>query len=178
MRVFDLFSGTGGATAAFRARGHDVVTLDIYPVLRPDILADIRALPIRGPCDLMWASPPCKGASQTSMPWLRHFGKAPPAEWWDLVYATCAAIAKLNPRWWVLENVRGAVRWIGPPRKKAGAYYLWGEFPLFDPGPVPTKNEEGLSKKTRERERARIPYCISMSLCLACEAALLGKGRH
>lgn len=38
MRVLDLFSGLGGWSAAFRDRGHEVITLDIEPKFKPDIV--------------------------------------------------------------------------------------------------------------------------------------------
>ena len=41
MRILELFSGTGSIAKVARARGHEVVTLDICPRHRPTICRNI-----------------------------------------------------------------------------------------------------------------------------------------
>lgn len=57
--ALDLFSGSGAATAAFRAADWHVVTLDSDRRRQPAILADVSRLPLKGSVDFLWASPPC-----------------------------------------------------------------------------------------------------------------------
>jgi site-specific DNA-cytosine methylase len=161
--MLDLYSGLGGASAVMRERGWFVVTVELEPSLRPDVVADVRYLPIRGQWDLIWASPPCTEFSRESMPWCRT-GSAPDL---SLVLAAKAAIAELRPRWWVIENVRGAQPWLGPARWIRNPVYLWGQFPSFDCRVEFWK--EKLSSKRRQ-ERAKMPRALSEALAIACES--------
>lgn len=108
--MLDLFAGLGGASQAMRSRGWSVTTVEIDPKFRPDVVGDVARLPIRGQFDLVWASPPCTEFSRESMPWCRT-GNTPDM---SLVLAAKAAIDELRPRWWVIENVRGASRYLTP----------------------------------------------------------------
>lgn len=126
MRMLDLFAGTGGASQVMRERGWQVVSVELEPHHRPDIVADVRALPIRGHFDLLWASPPCTEFSRESMPWCRT-GVAPTLDLWN---ATRRAIEELSPTWWIIENVRGAITHVGPHTFRYGSFYLWTNLPL------------------------------------------------
>ena len=60
--LLELFSGTGSIGRAFRARGWNVVSVDIDETTNPTIQKDVlelspEDLPDR--VDLIWASPPC-----------------------------------------------------------------------------------------------------------------------
>ena len=170
MLMLDLFSGLGGASQAMKDRGWHVVRVDNDPSLRPDIVADIREWSWDGlRPDLIWASPPCEEFSREFMPW-RRTGEEPDL---SLVLAAKHIIDECQPRFWVIENVKGAVRWLnsilGPPRLVIGPYFLWGFFP--DIGDVDTSEfprKERMSSRCR-RERAKIPYSLSQAFALACE---------
>ena len=175
MRVIDLCSGMGGATRAFRDRGHTVITVDIDPGFNPDIVADVRKLsaddfPFMP--DFIWASPPCEEFSRMSMPWLNKPRLVPDM---SIVLACVRLINELKPRYWVIENVRGAVPYfhpyLGPPIKRCGPYYLWGKFPIFDVRI--TKRKQNLSG-LNPAKRAEIPYTLSLALCLAIEREIRG----
>lgn len=151
----DLYSGTGGATAAFRGSPEwSVVCLDISAEMRPDVVADIRQLPIRR-ADFLWASPPCQEFSQANpgrpaAPSLEHF------------QAVFEAVRLLRPRFWVLENVRGAIPFLGIPVQKIGPWCLWGYFP-----PVKVTTALHSHRKSRfrtSRERAAIPAALSLAV--------------
>ena len=129
MFMVDLFSGRGGASKVMRERGWRVLTVDIDPSFRPDVVADIRKLPLRlgARPDLLWASPPCTEFSRKSMPpsW---FPDAPEPDL-SCIEATWAAVHALRPKFWIMENVRGAIPYLGRPRLFVQPIALWGEFP-------------------------------------------------
>ena len=168
--MLDLFSGTGGASSAMRERGWRVVRVELDRSHRPDVVGDVARLPIRGQFDLIWASPPCTEYSRSILPWIK--GPAPDRSLWQ---AARDAIALLRPRWWVIENVRGASKWWGSPVRTYGPIFLWGDFPDFDAVVPPFK--ERLSGKDVAK-RAATPRQVSLALALACEreAALLPMG--
>jgi site-specific DNA-cytosine methylase len=162
--MLDLFSGLGGARWAMRERGWRVVTIEIDAKYRPDVVGDVARLPVRGQFDLVWASPPCTEYSRESMPWSRT-GASPSYDLWK---AAEAAIESLSPRWWVIENVRGAVRYHGQPARRYGPVFLWGRFPPLEASVKPWK--ERLSSKQAAR-RAEIPRVLSLALARSCETA-------
>jgi site-specific DNA-cytosine methylase len=170
MKVLDLFSGLGGFSQAFKDRGHEVTRVDIAPEFAPDICADVMTLETEGSYDVVLASPPCTEFSKDSMPWCHD--AAPDVA---LLKRTIEIIEEIAPEFWVIENVRGAVRWFAPvlgkPVRHIGSRYLWGEFPMFDARPGygkwrlwPSPNRTAL--------RSKIPYSLSLNLCVACERAL------
>ncbi len=170
MLMLDLCAGLGGASAEMKRMGWDVITLDYDPAFGCDITADVRTWQYSGPRpDLIWASPPCDEFARESMPWSRT-GNVPSM---DLVMACKRIIDEVQPRFWIVENVRGAVPQFsdlfGKWRYHAGAFYLWGHFPL--PGIVDTsrwKKKESYSS-TRRAERAVIPVSLSRAVALAIE---------
>ena len=170
MLMLDLCSGLGGAFAAMRDRGWSVVTVDIDPQFEPDIVADVRDWMWDGRCpDLIWASPPCVEFSREFMPWSKT-GKRPDM---SIVLACKRIIDEVSPRFWVIENVKGAVYWfkpiLGRPRTIIGPFYLWGFFP--DPGRIKLRYRHKESRSSQARaERAKIPYVISYNLAVAIES--------
>ncbi len=165
--MLDLFAGTGGASLAFRQAGWEVVTVDNDPERRPDVLADIREWTWEGERpELVWASPPCDEFSRMAMPWCR--AKGPPEPSLELVEAALRVVRETRPRYWVLENVRGALPYIspllGPPRVIAGPFHLWGYFPPFRLAVAPFK--ERLNSQ-RRASRAAVPPSLSAALLAA-----------
>lgn len=149
----DLFCGRGGWSKALVAAGFQVVGVDVlpqphYPVgaHATFVQADVRStrshelrLP-RRPYAVV-ASPPCQPFSTA-----RPSREAPPIpEGYELVAHGLRLIAELRPRWWCVENVRGAWRWweplLGDPDLKDPPYYLWGRLPdaMRPQGPYPSK---------------------------------------
>lgn len=172
MRMLDLFSGLGGASAAMRERGWEVVTVDVEPRFNCTYTADLRTWEPAGLglFDLVWASPPCQEFSRWGMPWLR--AKNPPPPSLELVEAARRIIRQVEPDWWVVENVRGASGFLRPilgePRMY-GAALLWGRFP--DLGRVVVEPHKERLSSTQRAERSKIPYPISHALAVACERA-------
>ncbi len=171
LSMLDLGSGLGGASQAMVDRGWKVTRIDIEPAFRPSIVADYRALPLRPEYrpDLVWASPVCTEFARESMPWCKT-GKDPSL---DLVLAAKAAIDAIKPRWWVIENVRGARAffepYLGRPTLRIGAAYLWGRFPLVMGVKVNPHKERLGPSPDRRALRSKIPYAISLALAEACE---------
>jgi len=173
LHMLDLFSGLGGASAAMRDRGWVVTTVDADPRFLPTIVADMKRFrwASRRPIDLLWASPPCVEFSRESMPWCRT-GRAPSM---DLLEATLRVVRQVRPRFWIVENVRGAIRHFEPYLGKyfghAGPVFLWGCPPPALALPHVEPYKERLSSAQRA-ERARIPYGISVAVAVAVEAAV------
>ena len=166
MTVLDLFCGLGGFSRAFRDRGHSVIGVDIVPPAT--ILADAKALPLRNfRPDVILASPPCTEFSREDMPWHRT-GNPPDM---SLVDAAFKAIKDLAPRWWVIENTRGAVKHFPIPyTHKAGSRYLWTNLPLLDFDEAKCYGKWRLPPtKDRAWLRSEIPYTLSLGLCRAME---------
>ena len=178
MRVLDLCCGRKSATGAFQKAGHEVVTVDINPKFNPDICADINELHLESPgdYDFIWASPVCTDYTKANLPasWKCNGGKHTPPDM--CLFLNCYRIIRyLNPRWWVIENVRGSIPYfrlvLGEPVKRVGSRVLWGEFPIFD-----TSAKYGKWKLSptpdRAEIRSEIPAGISKALCMACEGDL------
>ncbi len=176
--MLDLFSGLGGASRVFKARGWDVVRVELEErfntLFDPAIVADVTTLDPTGlgKFDLVWASPPCQEFSKFGMP---MFYPDPPEPSLECVNAVKRIVDILRPRFWVLENVRSAQRWLGPARQHAGSFYLWGDFPLMEDPPRCVKGIKHYHRGTYVRDaakRAEIPLALSLAMCQAVEKEL------
>lgn len=168
--MWDICCGLKGASAAMAQAGWKIYTLDLDAGFKPDACADVRSWngwkdwPVP---DLLWCSPPCTEFAREFMPWCRT-GVAPDL---SIVQACKRIIDQVKPRYWVIENVKGAVKWfepiLGRPAYVSNPYYLWGSFP--DIGHIRlTSHKEHLSSSA-EAERAKIPYKLSIGLMRAIE---------
>jgi hypothetical protein len=139
--AYDLFCGLGGWTLGLLAEGYHVVGFDIEP--QPEYPGEFRqrdCATIHGSeladADLIVASPPCQGYSYQAMPWKRAKVLPPPD---NLLFEACfriqreasEAAGRYIPL--VVENVRGAQRWVGRAAWHFGSYYLWGDVPALMP---------------------------------------------
>ena len=175
MLFLDLFSGLKGASHSAIVRGWDVITVDINPKFNPSILADINNWHWNG-CHvkILWASPPCDEFTLYSLPqsWKCHKGKPKKIPDISLIIKVKELIEEINPDYYIIENVIGAVPFIDPIfghyKKHVGSRYLWGEFPIFD-----TSHKYGKWKlspgENRKSIRAEIPKSLSKALVLAAE---------
>lgn len=138
--VIDLFCGLGGWAEGFLAEGYDVVGFDIekrpYPAQL--VLQDVLTLDGAQFKDaaVIVASPPCQAYSYRAMPWKRAKALPPPD---NTLFEACFRIQKEASEAagrhipLVVENVRGAVKWVGPAQGKFGSFYLWGDVPALLP---------------------------------------------
>lgn len=153
--AIDLFCGLGGWTEGLLAAGFDVVGFDIErheygPHRYPAQLVIQDVLTLDGAqfrnADLIVASPPCQAYSYMAMPWScskamirEHEASAEKrAELTRLFDAcfriqreACAAAGRHIPL--IVENVRGAQKWVGRSRWNYGSFHLWGDVPALMP---------------------------------------------
>ena len=154
LRIADLCSGTGAATAPFFERGHDV---DRFELPRDICLEAFTP----GQYDFVWASPPCTEYSRLSMPW--H-----PIEAVDVgLWCECLRlIGETEPRYWVLENARGA-QYIWGKTRHCGSFYMWGVMPAWPQGDY----RKDYAHVRNPKERARIPRGLAVQVADIVERA-------
>lgn len=161
--AIDLFCGLGGWTDGLLAEDYEVVGFDIerheygehcYPAQL--VLQDVRTL--HGgqfkSATLIVASPPCQAYSYRAMPWKRAKALPPPD---NTLFEACfriqreasAAAGRRIPL--VVENVRGAQKWVGRARWNFGSFYLWGDVPALMPQIRPNAKVPGLDWNDRTR---------------------------
>ncbi len=173
--MLDLFAGRGGASSAMQSRPDrwDVIRVELDERFAAEH-RDVRTYQHDGrPVDLLWASPPCTEFSRESMPWCKT-GNAPDL---GLVWAAKLLIERIRPRWWVIENVRGAPRWLTPALGRpvvVGSLRLWGTFPAF----LASKHTHYKTKISGLRPdlRSMVPGTISTALADACERDVNWQG--
>lgn len=175
--ALDLFAGTGSATAPFRDAGWDVVRVELDAAHEAEYHQDVRTFSWAGrrPA-LVWASPPCEEFARGSMPWTRK--RLPPgwAPSLELVRAALRVVEECRPDYFVIENSKGATRWLRPLLGEPlclGPVRLFGRFPRFRlrlPG-----WKRHLSGR-QVRERATMPYAIGDGLRRAIESSFFWQG--
>ena len=143
--MIDLFCGLGGWASGGIAEGYDPIGFDIERHVYGDhhypaqlVLQDVLTLHGSQFIDaaLIVASPPCQGYSYRAMPWSRAKALPPPDNslfeaCFRIQAEACEAAGRHIPM--VVENVRGAQKWVGRARWSYGSYYLWGDVPALMP---------------------------------------------
>lgn len=177
MLWLDLCAGLGGSSQPALDRGWRVIRVDIDPRFKPDIVADIRRLPLKPfDIDVLWASPPCTEFSKAGMPasWACN-RKAPSQPDIELTMACYRAMQYLKPRYWIIENVSAARKYLtpylGPLYSRVAGHVFWGRCPSLLPDTAGHKWRLPPSPD-RAALRARIPYEIGEAICIAVERRL------
>lgn len=155
--AIDLFCGLGGWTDGLLAEGYDVIGFDIiqhvygehrYPAQL--VIQDVTTL--HGSqfrkADLIVASPPCQKYSYMAMPWTLAKAQAAAIRadtsgamleelnrlfnaCFRIQQEACEAAGRHIPM--LVENVRGAIPWVGRSRWNFGSFHLWGDVPALMP---------------------------------------------
>jgi len=138
--AIDLYCGLGGWAEGFLAEGYDVIGFDIERRPYPGQLAlqDVMTIHVSQFRDaaVIVASPPCQEYSYRAMPWKRAKALPPPSnELWDACFRIQREASEAAEHYipMVVENVRGAQKWLGRARWHYGSYYLWGDVPALMP---------------------------------------------
>lgn len=145
--MIDLYAGLGGWAEGGLAEGYRVVGFDIerheygdhkYPAQL--VIQDVLTLHGSQFKDaaLIVCSPPCQAYSYRAMPWKRAKELPPPDNTlfeacFRIQREACKASGRHIPL--VVENVRGAQKWVGRAAWHFGSFYLWGDIPALMPIP-------------------------------------------
>jgi hypothetical protein len=185
--MLDLFSGLGGQSEAFLQDGWDVLRIDNNPLLSGvprTVMMNIEHLhPTNsyGHIDYVHASPPCDEFSMAyNAKRPNHLRESPDREYLPNMKPLMESIRIINaiqPRYWSIENVRGACKYfepfLGKPHLVKGAYVYWGNFPLFDPQKVTIETKAAKDKRhsaLRSNHRACIDFNISKAFLEAMKS--------
>ena len=165
--LIDLYSGLHGWSLPFVEAGWRVIAIDIVDMHRelglprpPGIelvLQDVRTLngaQLREAA-LIVASPPCQEFSYRAMPWKRAKALPLPVlgidlfwQCWRIQHEASEAAGREIPL--IVENVKGAQKWVGRAAWHYGSFYLWGSIPALMPKAgavkVPGMNWSGSDK--------------------------------
>ena len=146
--AIDLFCGMFGWSEGLLAEGWRTVGFDIEdmrgqfgfdPLPHTQlVIQDVRTLHGSQFKDaaLIVASPPCQAYSYRAMPWKRAKALPPPD---NELFETCFRIQREASEAagrhipLIVENVRGAQKWVGRARWNFGSFYLWGDVPALMP---------------------------------------------
>jgi len=178
MKVLDLFCGMGGWARAFVENGHDVTGIDIadYSTIYPGkfIRADLLMFTPEGQFDLIVASPPCTDFSKATMPktWTAPSRYSPDVESGLRLFRRAREIIDLlKPKYWVIENVRGAQKSVGKADFHIWSRYFWSsvDFKIF--WTYGSRDVHGKWKMPPDRDRPAMRSMIPCSISRALEEA-------
>ena len=144
---YDLYCGLGGWAEGFMAEGYECIGFDIeahdygtggYPgELRIRDVRSIHGSELKDATCIVGSSP-CQEFSYRAMPWKRAKALPPPYLGMELFNAqfriqreASEAAGRHIPM--VVENVRGAQKWVGRAVWNYGSFYLWGDVPALMP---------------------------------------------
>ncbi len=188
MNVIDLYCGLGGWAKGFVEKGDNVTGYDIidfsekYP--GKFVKSDLLILKDFPSADIIVASPPCTDFSKSSFPstW-KSVQRYPPdipkaLQLFNRVYKIVDIV---KPKYFIIENVRGAEKYVGKARMHIGSRYFWGNFPLFSVGDADDIYGKWKIPPSKDRPvlRSVIPLSISRAFaqCVSTESAGMDIGR-
>lgn len=210
MKVLELFCGTKSISRAFAARGHEVYTVDWEKGFEPTLCVDIGTLTAEqiidlcgGVPDVIWASPDCTTYSVAAISFHRKReangnlkAVTEYAQRCDEINEhVVRLIRELDPRYWFIENPRGAMRkmnFVQDLPRYTVTYCKYGETrmkptdiwtnhpdPQFIPPcrngdtchePAPRGARTGTQKIKTAKDRSRIPDALCQHIVDICES--------
>lgn len=209
MKVLELFCGTKSISHAFKESGHEAFTVDWEKGFAPDLAVDIENLTVEqikelcgGIPEVIWASPDCTTYSIAAIS--KHRSKAadgsflPKTEYAEkcdrVVKNVLSLIEELKPKYWFIENPRGALRKMlfmqglkrytvtycqyGDKRMKPTDIWTNHPSPQFLPPcrngdtcheAAPRGSRTGTQGIKGKKEKARIPKLLCEHIVKICE---------
>jgi len=140
LRVLDVFAGLGGWSIGFYREGFRCTGVDIVDVGYPYNLeiSDVKYYhPAKANYHVVVESPPCTEFSTLTMLSYKKGQRGPPDpdKGIALVREGMRIRDEANPRYWVIENVYGSLKYLEPilgkPMLLAKPWVLWGNLPNF-----------------------------------------------
>jgi len=185
--LLDCFCGMGGVSDGFAMEGFDVTGIDIvdapkmlgykHKFIQADMMT-LKGEDFRG-YDVIWGSPPCRDFTNLDDSlWKRkknaHRGLV-------LVHTFLAFVEDAKPKFWIMENVFGVVKYLDIEPQVYGAmikgqkkHAFYGNFPdLLLPQCNPEWRMGSGFPKTASWERAKIPLACSRAFAKACKEKFL-----
>jgi site-specific DNA-cytosine methylase len=189
MKFFiDLCSGLGGASEAFvQSDEWIVIRIENNPALQNiplthifdvkqwvDWIRYVQQMIEAADTVVVWASPPCtefsdgySGPKPTAAREGREFEPD-----MSIVEACLDIIDIIQPDFWILENVRGSLKFfepmIGKFKQQIHSFYLWGNFPHIDINPYLVHKKSSVdttsSNPLRANIKAKVPMHVSEAL--------------
>jgi len=194
-KMLDLCSGLGGASEAMLNHGWEVKRIENNLLLKQvpnteimcvkQLHADLKQKLLQGEemtekIDLVWASPPCTefslGFAAPRSIAAREGKEYYPKEAIEFVVICKEIIDMIQPQYWMIENVRGSIKFLEPilgkPAMIIDSIVLWGRFPSFamEPGFKHKKLDDWSSNPIRANVRALIPYEVSDAIRQSIES--------
>lgn len=193
MKILELFSGTESFSKVARERGHECFTVDMDKRFKPSLCKNIFRLEANeiidkfGYPDIIWASPPCPRFSiATHRHWENQEPRPDTLRDIDLMHHTLQLIFRLHPKFWILENPKGRLRWIlgNPPNTTYYGSYghpiaketdLWGYYPKIKFKGKPKEKMGVFAEDLGRSSKARsvIPGKLCEEIIKSCERELL-----
>ena len=186
--ALDLCCGKGGWAKGLIDAGWEVVGVDVEERFRAEYpgrfyCGDVRDVPLgvaRFLFQLVVASPPCQEFSRHDQPWTLKRNPPPPD---TSIWEACVRIAAECGAPLILENVRGAQKFMGRAKWHCGPFYLWGDVPALMPKLVQARKgfewwgkggergrEIGVYRTKESRsisavaERSMVPYDLALHI--------------
>lgn len=191
--MVDLYSGLGGASEAMMISPKwEVLRIENNPLLADvpnTVMMDCRKLVGQVKqqsgferIDLLWASIPCTEFSEGYNGPLAKAQRNGTIDSYQPCLKDANAVRQIidtvQPKYWVVENVKGSLKYLEPifgkVRQIVGPYYLYGNFPFFDLDPssiIPKSMKDSWSTDPlRQNKKAKVDLLLSMRLRDAIES--------